>query len=264
MMHLTLWIISNVLFGADVSGEESQLGEVLTYVFSHFADAMTNPIRLPQSWPTPRNRRAQQALTRVNTTIYRMIEERRQSGEERNDFLSTLLRSQDDEHASVLNDQQVRNEALSLFVAGHETTANALTWCWYLLSQHPEIYARIRAEGDRVLAGRMPTSADLPDLPYTLQVLKEALRLYPPIYAFTRRAMSSVQLGTYRIPKGASVVISPYTLHRRSSFFPDPERFDPERFTLSESRNFHVTPISRSGPAPISAWGCILHCWKVI
>ena len=231
MMHLTLWIISNVLFGADVSGEESELGEVLTYVFSHFADAMTNPIRLPQSWPTPRNRRAQQALTRVNTTIYRMIEERRQSGEERNDFLSMLLRSQDDEHASVLNDQQVRNEALSLFVAGHETTANALTWCWYLLSQHPEIYTRVRAEGDRVLAGRMPTSADLPDLPYTLQVFKETLRLYPPIYAFTRRAMSSVQLGTYRIPKGASVVISPYTLHRRSSFFPDPERFDPERFT---------------------------------
>jgi cytochrome P450 len=231
MTYLTLQIISKVLFGADVSGEESELGKALTYVFSHFADAMTNPIHLPQSWPTPRNRRAHQALARVNTTIYHMIEERRQSSEERNDFLSTLLRSQDDEHACVLTNQQVRNEALSLFVAGHETTANALTWCWYLLSQHPEIYAQMRAESDHVLAGRLPTIADLPDLPYTLQVYKEALRLYPPIYAFTRRATSSVQLGTYRIPKGASVVISPYTLHRRSSLFPDPERFDPERFT---------------------------------
>jgi cytochrome P450 len=125
----------------------------------------------------------------------------------------------------------VRDEALSLFIAGHETTANALTWCWYLLSLHPEVYVHVRAEGDRVLAGRMPTIADLPKLPYTLQVFKETLRLYPPVYAFTRRAISSVQLGTYRIPKGASVVISPYTLHRRSSFFANPEHFDPERFT---------------------------------
>jgi cytochrome P450 len=231
MMRLTLWIISDVLFGADVSGEEGELGEVLTYTFRHFADAITNPIRLPQSWPTPRNRRARQALARVNATIYRMIEERRQCGEGRNDFLSLLLHSQDDEHAPALSDRQVRDEALSLFVAGHETMANALTWCWYLLSQHPEVYARMRAEGDRVLAGRMPTVADLPNLPYTLQVFRETLRLYPPVYAFTRRAVSSVQLGTYRVPKGASVVISPYTLQRRSSLFPDPELFDPERFT---------------------------------
>jgi cytochrome P450 len=197
---------------------------------------VTNPLRLPQSWPTPQNRRARQALTRVNTTLSRIIEERRQSSEVGNDFLSMLLHTQFEEGTSSLSDWRMRSEALSLFIAGHETTANALTWCWYLLSQHPEIYARMRAEGDQVLAGRLPTIADLPNLPYTLQVFKETLRLYPPVYAFTRRAISSVQLRTYHIPQGTSVVISPYTLHRRASFFPHPEQFDPERFTAGQEQ----------------------------
>jgi cytochrome P450 len=230
MTRLTLWIISKVLFDADVSGEEHELGEVLTYTFRHFASAMTNPLRLPQSWPTPQNWRARQAIAQINAAIYRMIEERRQSSEDRDDFLSNLLHAQDDEHASSLSNQQARNEILSLFIAGHETTATALTWCWHLLSQHPEIYARMREEGDHVLAGRLPTVADLPYLPYTLQVFKETLRLYPPVYAFTRGATAPVHLGEYLIPEGTSVVISPYTLHRRSKFFPDPECFDPERF----------------------------------
>jgi cytochrome P450 len=207
MTRLTLWIIGKILFGADISGEESELGEVLTYTFRHFTDAVVNPLRLPQSWPTPQNRRARQAIERINATLYRLIEARRQSGEERGDFLSMLLHAQDEEHTTSLSNRQIRDEALGLFVAGHETTANALTWCWYLLSQHPEIYARMQAEGDRVLAGRVPTLADLPNLPYTLQVFKETLRLYPPVYASTRRAISSVRLGGYRIPKGASVVI---------------------------------------------------------
>lgn len=238
MIRLTLWVISKVLFGADISGEEKELGDVLTYTFQHFSDAVTNPLRLPQSWPTPRNRRAQRAINRVNTTFYRLIEERRQHQEDHEDVLSDLVSVWDEgQVGAALSNQQVRNEALSLFVAGHETTANALTWCWYLLSQHPEIYTRMQEEGDRVLAGRLPTVADLPNLPYTLQVFKETLRLYPPVYAFTRRAMSSLQLGKYRIPKGASVVISPYTLHRRSVFFPDPDRFDPDRFSPQQEQD---------------------------
>ncbi|GHO49645.1 cytochrome P450 [Ktedonospora formicarum] len=230
MMRLTLWIISKVLFDADIFGEERELGKALTYTFRHFASAATNPLRLPQSWPTPQNRRAQQALAYVNATIYRKIEERRQGDNDRGDFLSSLLRAQDEEHADVLSNQQVRNEILSLFVAGHETVATALTWCWYLLSQHPEVYTRMKLEGDRVLAGRLPTVTDLSNLPYTLQVFKEALRLYPSVYAFTRGSTAPVQLGEYYIPKGTSVVISPYTLHRRAKFFPNPERFNPDRF----------------------------------
>lgn len=236
MTRLTLWIISKVLFDADVSGEERELGDLLTYTFRHFTDEITNPLRVPLSWPTPRNRRVRQALAHINAAIYRMIEERRQRHEEKNDFLSTVLQIRDNERIPLLSDRQVRDEALSLFVAGHETTANALTWCWYLLSQHPDIYARMQEEGDRVLAGHLPTTADLPNLPYTLQVFKETLRLYPPVYAFTRRAMKSVQLGRYQIPAGASVVISPYTLHRRSHLFSEPERFHPERFTPQQEQ----------------------------
>lgn len=237
MTRLTLWIIGKVLFDANVSSEEDELGEVLTYAFRHFADEMTNPLHLPSSWPTPRNRRAQQAIAQVNTSIYRMIAERRQNYEDRDDFLSALLRTEDVEHTPSLSDLQARNEILSLFVAGHETTATALTWCWYLLSQHPEVYRKMREEGDHVLAGRLPTIADIPNLPYTLQVFKETMRLYPPVYAFTRGAKSSTQLGDYFIPKGTSVVISPYTLHRRPNLFPDPERFDPDRFAPQQEPN---------------------------
>lgn len=236
MMRLTLWIMSKVLFDADVSGEEHDLGDDLTCTFQYFAAAVTNPLRLPLSWPTPQNRRVQQALARLNATIYRMIEERRHCSEERHDLLSALLRVRDGEQGTSLSDRQIRNEALSLFVAGHETTANALTWCWYLLSQHPDILVQIQAEGDRVLAGRLPTVADLPNLPYTLQVFKEALRLYPPVYAFTRRAISSVLMGGYRIPRGASIVMSPYTLHRHPQFYPEPGRFDPERFAPEQEQ----------------------------
>jgi len=234
MIRLTLWIIGDVLFGADVSGEESELGAALTSTFEHFAGALTNPLRPPLSWPTPGNLRARRALARVNATIARLIEERRGRGEARRDFLSLMLQARDEEQA--LNDRQVRDDALSLFVAGHETTANALAWCWYLLSQHPEIYARMQAEADQALQQRQPTAAEPPTLPYALQVWKEALRLYPPVYAFTRRAASTVQLGPYSIPRGTSVVISPYTLHRRAQFFPNPERFDPARFEPAQEQ----------------------------
>ena len=237
MTRLTLRIISSVLFGADVAGEENTLGQALTCTFRYFAAAVTNPLRPPQSWPTPRNRQVHRSLARVNTTIYRLLAERRAHSEERGDFLSLLLRTQNEEHAFTLTDREMRDEALSLFVAGHETTATALTWCWYLLSQHPDVYARVQAEVDSVLNGRPPTGADLPNLPYTLQVLQETLRLYPPVYAFTRRAVTGVQLGNYHIPQGASVVISPYTLHRRASLFPDPERFDPQRFSPQHEQN---------------------------
>lgn len=234
MMRLALWIIGDVLFGADVSGEESELGTALTRTFQHFASALTNPLRPPLSWPTPGNLRARRALARVNGTIARLVEERRQRGEERPDFLSLMLRARDE--AQTLSDRQVRDDALSLFVAGHETTANALTWCWYLLSRHPEIYRRMQSEVDQALQQRQATISDLPNLPYALQVWKETVRLYPPVYAFTRRAISDVQLGPYYIPRGTSVVISPYTLHRRAQFFPNPGQFDPARFASQEEQ----------------------------
>jgi cytochrome P450 len=228
MQHITLQIISEILFGADVAGEERELGEALHLTFRHYAAAVTNPLHFPQNWPTPANRRAQQALARVHTTLDRLLANRLQPPDAHNDFLSLALQARS--KSDQLTDAEIRTEALALFVAGHETTANALTWSITLLARHPDIAARLQSEGRQVLGQQLPTVTDLPRLPFALQVFQEALRLYPPVYAFTRRATISLQLGGYTIPRGSSIVVCPYTLHRRAQFFPHPEFFDPARF----------------------------------
>jgi cytochrome P450 len=159
-----------------------------------------------------------------------MIDERRANPEERDDFLSILLRAREDD-GSTMSNEQVQNEALTLFGAGHETTATALSWVWYLLATHPEVYRRVQAEVDSVLLGRTPTYGDLPRLPYCLQVLKESMRLYPPVYAVARSALHDVELGDYKINQGVGVIAAFYAIHHRSIYYPDPEKFDPERFT---------------------------------
>src|SRR2546421_2085955 len=166
------------------------------------------------------------AMAVLRSSVQRFIDERRNNPSERNDFLSLLLQARD-EDGKPMSDGQVMAECLTLFGAGHETTATALAWSWYRLCQHPEIYQQVQQEVDSVLQGRTPTYADLTHLPYCLQVFKEALRLYPPAYAFSRRALRDVEIDGYRVPKGAVVLLAPYTLHRREEYFPDPEQFDP-------------------------------------
>jgi cytochrome P450 len=232
MTRLTLWIISRFLFGTD-EVEERAIGPLLTGIFRHFSGAITNPLRLPQSWPTPRNRRIQRDLARLNALLDELIEARRQETTASRDLLSQLLHPAEPLEDPAPDNQELRNEALSLFVAGHETTATALTWCWYLLASHPEAAERVRAECEQIPHDRLPTGSDLARLPYTMQVWKETLRLYPPVYAFTRRALCPIACAPYLIPQGSSVVISPYALHRRPEIFPEPTRFQPERFTPS-------------------------------
>ncbi|MBV9690416.1 MAG: cytochrome P450 [Ktedonobacteraceae bacterium] len=185
---------------------------------------------LPLGWPTPGNRRVVQAEQLLEAHFQRMIDERRSSTVERNDFLSLLLQARD-EDGSKMSDQQAIDECLTLFAAGHETTAIALIWAWYLLCQHPDIYQKLQQEVDCVLQGRTPTYADLPRLPYCLQVFKETMRLYSPGYTVSRQALHDVEIDGYLVPKGATVLVSSYTIHRRPEYFPEPERFEPERFT---------------------------------
>jgi cytochrome P450 len=231
MMRLTLWIVGKTLFDADVLSEADELGEALAVAMRSFNQRLGTLLPLPLSWPTPGNRRARQAIERLDATIYRMIRERRAKGRDHGDLFSMLLQTTYEDDGSLMSDAQVHDEAMTLFLAGHETTANALAWCWYLLAQHPAVYERLRAEVEGVLAGRRPTFADLASLPYTLQVFKEAMRLYPPAPVFGRRAVRPVVIGGHHLPPGAEVFISPYAMHRRPDCFPDPERFDPERFT---------------------------------
>ncbi len=231
MMRLTLWIVGKTLFDADVLNEAEELGRALEIALRNFNSQLSAFVPLPPTWPTPRNRRSARAIARLDETVYRIIRERRAAGDDRGDLLSMLLQTSYEDDGTFMTDRQVHDEAITLFLAGHETTANALAWTWYLLARHPAIYARVCREAKEALGGRAPTYADLQKMPYALQVLKEAMRLFPPAPAIGREAAEDVEIGGHRIPAGTTVVISPYALHRRPDYFPDPQRFDPDRWT---------------------------------
>lgn len=235
MTHVTMSIVGKVLFDADVFTETDELGNAMTVVLEQANYTLSHLFPIPPNWPVERNRRVRRALAVLDQQIQKMIVERRARVDQGNDFLSILLNARE-ENGETMSDQQVRDEALTLFGAGHETTATALTWAWYLLTTHPDAYHKLLEEVDTVLQGRTPTYADLAHLPYTLQVLKEAMRLYPPAYAVSRVALHDLELGGYPIRKDESVLVATYALHRRPDYFPDPEKFDPERFTLENEK----------------------------
>ena len=233
MMGLTLVIVANTLFGATVDGEVEEIGSALTAVFEMFGFALMPFSELFDRVPIPTTIRLRRARARLDATIYRIIAERRKSGRDHGDLLSMLLLAQDtgdDGDGGSMTDVQLRDEATTLFVAGHETTSNALTWSWYALSRNPEAEARMHAELDSVLGGRRPSAADLARLPYTRAVLAESMRLYPPVWGMGRRALTGHTLGGYDIPRGSLVVVSPFITQRDARFFPDPESFRPERW----------------------------------
>ncbi len=232
MMRLTLAIVAKTLFDADVDAEAADIGTALTVAFESFNFGILPFTELLEKLPLPYVRRFNAARDTLDRTIYRMIAERRAANNDRGDLLSMLLMATDTEgDGSGMNDVQLRDEAMTIFLAGHETTANALTWTWYLLSQHPDVEARLHAEVDAALAGRKAGFDDLPLLPYTRMVLAESMRLYPPAWAIGRRAINSFKARDFTIPERSVVLMSQYITHRDPRFFPDPERFDPERWT---------------------------------
>jgi cytochrome P450 len=179
----------------------------------------------------PATRKFQRARGRLDATIYRMIEERRRSGEDRGDLLSMLIAARDEEgDGTGMTDEQLRDEAMTIFLAGHETTANALTWTWYLLSQHPAVEAELQAEVDAVLNGRLPTAEEYPRLRYTEMVFAEAMRLYPPAWLIGRRALGDYSINGYHIPARA-ILMSQFITHHDARWFPEPDKFDPLRWT---------------------------------
>lgn len=233
MMRLTLAIVGKTLFDADVEEEAAEIGAALTESLELFNRLFTLPFgELLEKLPIPANRRFARARNRLDTTIARLIAERRRDPGERADLLTLLLLAQDTEgDGGGMNDAQLRDEAMTIFLAGHETTANALTWTWYLLSQNPDVEKRFHEEVDSVLGARLPGASDVPRLPYTRMVLAESMRLYPPAWIIGRRAIVDQELGGWRIPSGSIVTASQWITHRDPRFFPDPERFDPSRFT---------------------------------
>jgi cytochrome P450 len=232
MMTLTQAIVAKTLFDAEVTDESYEIGRashVLARDFGARLGSLLNQL-LPRWLPTPRNLRARRAIRRLDEVVYRMIAARRHGGEDRGDLLSILLQAQDADDGSRMTDRQVRDEVMTLFMAGHETTAVALSWTWYLLAQHPEIDARLAAELDTVLGDRAPGVADLPQLRYTEMVVSEAMRLYPPAYAMGRQAARPSEVAGQALAPGVIVILPIWVVQRDPRWFDDPAAFRPERW----------------------------------
>jgi cytochrome P450 len=231
MNRLTLSIVGKTLFDVDVESQAAAVGEALTAVMESFWMMMLPLADVLERLPVPKLRRARMARARLDAIIYRMIADRRASGGDRGDLLSMLLAAQDEDDGGVMTDQQVRDEAMTIFLAGHETTANALMWTWYLLGGAPEVEATLHAEVDCVLQGRLPAIGDLASLQQVERVVTEAMRLYPPAWIIGRRAIDAYPLGEYVAPPRSILVMSPYIMQRDPRFYADAERFDPDRWT---------------------------------
>ena len=231
MMALTLAVIGKTMCDAEVGAEAGVIGGALRDVLALFPRFVLPFAGLLHLLPLPSTRRFDRASARLDEVVYRMIADRRRSGVDRGDLLSMLLMARDEEgDGGHMTDTHLRDEVMTMFLAGHETTANALSWTWYLLAQNPEAEARFHAEVDGVLAGRSPSFDDLPRLRYTEMVLAESMRRYPPAWGIGRRAIEDFTIGGYLVPKGTVVLVSQYLLHNDPRFFTEPERFDPDRW----------------------------------
>jgi cytochrome P450 len=230
MMRLTLEIVAKALFDAEVGGDSAEVRAAMETLMRAFVVRTARLISPPHWLPTPMNIRVEHAIRRLERLLLSIIAERRKSGEDRGDLLSMLLRAQDEESGRRMSDSQLRDEMMTLFMAGHETTANTLAWAWFLLSGHPEAEARLHKELDEVLGGRSPTVADLPRLTYTESVINETLRIYPTVWMLGREAIEPLELGGYQIPVGTTIFMPQWVIHRDSRWFEGPLEFRPERW----------------------------------
>jgi cytochrome P450 len=232
--RVTMEVVADVLFGAGMGHEDVlMVREAMEVVNEFLANSPEALLKLPGWVPTPLNLRVNHAVKQIDKLVYRIIAQRR-GGEPLDDLLGTLLSAQDDDGARM-TDQQIRDEVITLFLAGHETTALLLAHAFYLLSKHPDVERRLAAEIASVLGGRAPTSDDVRALPYTERVLKEAMRLYPPAWTVGREIAEDVEVGGYVLPKGTQVLTSQWVVHRDPRWFPNPEGFDPDRWTPERS-----------------------------
>ncbi|HZX95275.1 MAG TPA: cytochrome P450 [Myxococcales bacterium] len=236
MMRLTLRIVGETLLGFDPSAAADDVGAALHYLLSIANRRSSRILDLPPTLPTRENRRFQRALATLDAVVLRMIAERRRDPGDRGDLLSMLMEARDAETGESMDDRQLRDEAMTIFLAGHETTANALTFTWLLLSRYPAAFRELRAELAQALGGRSPGVDDLPRLTLTRRTLMEAMRLYPPAWIIGRSVNGADQIGGYEIPPRSILFLSPYVVHRHPRHWADPEGFDPGRFAQEPPR----------------------------
>jgi cytochrome P450 len=228
MMRLTLQIVGKTLFDADVEHDAQDVGKSMELLLEFGAD-FRRTLFVPHWLPTPTNIRMERAIRKIEKVLYRMIAEKRASGRDAGDLLSMLLAAQDDD-GTRMTDRQLRDEAITLFLAGHETTANTLSWTWWLLAQNPAVEARLHDELRAVLARRSPSLDDLPNLVYTNHIITESMRLYPPAWGTARTAIEDHEIAGYSVPKGSGVSFAQWTVHRDPRWYDAPDEFRPERW----------------------------------
>jgi len=247
MMRLTLEVVGQALFSIDLSQEASQITQAVLTTLDHIVYKARNMIVPPEFIPTPRNLHFNRSMRVLDRAVYGLIAERRRSGQTGEDLLGMFLAARDEETGQPMSDRLLRDEVMTMLVAGHETVASALTWSWMLLAQTPHERDLAIQEVREVLGDRPPTSADLPSLPRVANIFSEALRLYPPAWIITRKAVQPDQVMGFEIPQNALVIISPYVVHRQEAFWPDPETFQPDRFAQEPSHRHAYLPFG-AGP----------------
>jgi len=235
MSRLTLDVVSRALFSTHVGDEAGAVGRAVTTLVEDIGYRFQVPFYPPPAVPTPRNLRYRAALRALDNAVYGIIEARRRGETTGDDLLGLLMSVRDEETGEGMSDKQLRDEVITLFIAGHETTAVALTWAWHLLALHPASAEKLHTELAETLGSRAPTPADLPKLPYARMVIEETLRLYPPAWITNRQAVADDEICGYRIPASAIVLVSPYVMHRHPAYWDNPDAFEPERFTPERS-----------------------------
>jgi len=249
MMRLTLEIVAKALFDVDIREKADEVGTALDAVMAHFRRATALPVSVPEWVPTPDNVGYLRALSALDAIVDEIIREHRESDEDAGDVVSVLLRTED-ETGERLSDEAIRDQVLTLLLAGHETTAQTLTFTWHLLARHPQVEARLLEEFRAVLGGRPPRMADVTELSHTERVVKESLRLYPPVYGVVRETIAADQIGGYRIPPGTGVGMFQWVVHRDPRFYEDPNAFVPERWTKGFQANRHPLAYFPFGGGP--------------
>ena len=234
MSRLTLEIVSRALFSTP-AGDAAGVGQAIATLAEDIGYRFAVPFYPPPRVPSPRNLRQRAALRALDAAVYGIIAARRRGETSGDDLLGLLMSVRDEDTGACMSDQQLRDEVITLFVAGHETTAVALTWVWHLLAGHPDAAERVRAELAAVLGDRAPVAADLSKLPYARMVIDEAMRLYPPAWITNRQAIADDQVCGYHIPAGAILLVSPYVMHRHPAYWERPDAFEPERFAPERS-----------------------------
>ncbi|SES67960.1 Cytochrome P450 [Nitrosospira multiformis] len=242
MMRLTLEVITQTMFSTSVLDKIEQIAPSLEILLRYAAKTIANPLTLPLYVPTPANRKFKQALGIIDDVIYGIIDQRRTAPSDQNDLLDMLLKARDDNSGEKMTDRQVRDEVITIFSAGHETTANLLSWTLYLLVRHPGALARLREELDRLLQGKIPNAEDLQQLVYTRAVLSESMRLRPPASFLLRKVSKDTEVDGYFLKADRLAIFSIFNLHHHADFWPQPEQFDPERFLVSQNRRYSFIP----------------------